>query len=541
MRDTAERRTFSDDLARAVIEARIGDTRTAFPCPDFQAQPLMFARNVLGVVPWSRQAEIIEAVRDHDRVAVVSGHKIGKSTCAAILALWFYASWPDARVVMTSTTSRQVDQILWRELRMLRARSGRCVDCKIEDPHGLVIPVPCEHSAVLDGDQGELARTGLKSRGDFREIVGFTAREAEAVAGISGRHLLYLVDEGSGVPDVIFEAIEGNRAGGAKIVIFGNGTRNSGTFFDAFHSKSRHWKTLRVSSEETPNVVNGTVDFPGLATREWVQEKKDEWGDGSPIYLVRVKGGFATAEEGQIFSIHAVAESQSRWEITPEAGRLFIGIDPAGEAGTGDDTAIVARRGLRMLHLRRKLGLDENGITVEALDVLSAYTLPRETPVLVVDREGPIGSKLMIALNEYLTAHPGAFELCSARVSDRAIRKPLMYDRMRDELTANLASWVRDGGAILEDAKLEAELNAMRWDQQVNGKYKVTPKRILRKILGRSPDTYDALALAVWEPLSLSDAATADAVETPQSTAEPYMGRDDRVFDPYAAADIWRR
>jgi hypothetical protein len=146
-------------------------------------------------------------------VCVRSGHKVSKSNSLAGIALCFYASFDDARVVMSSTTARQVDQILWRELSMMKARGGRCIACKAEDPGARRIPAPCPHSALIDGELKGLAKSGLKS--GFREIVGFTAKEAEAVAGISGANLLYLPDEASGIPQIIFDAIEGNRAGGA--------------------------------------------------------------------------------------------------------------------------------------------------------------------------------------------------------------------------------------------------------------------------------------------------------------------------------------
>ena len=54
------------------------------------------------------------------------------------------------------------------------------------------------HGEVIR-ELADLARSGMKSD-DFREIVGFTAKQAEAVAGISGENVLYLVDEASGVP-----------------------------------------------------------------------------------------------------------------------------------------------------------------------------------------------------------------------------------------------------------------------------------------------------------------------------------------------------
>lgn len=209
-------RTMADDLAQSLdVMADARSPRTTgmrWPNERYQRDPVAFAREVLGVVLWDRPIEILEAVRDHPRVAVSSGHKISKSFLAAIIALWFYCSFHEARVVLSSVTSRQVDRILWRELRMMVSRSGRCGGCRTRDPYGLTRCPECsERTTTIDGDLHELARSGLISN-DFREIVGFTAREAEAVAGVSGKHLLYLLDEASGIPNTIFEAIEGNRA-----------------------------------------------------------------------------------------------------------------------------------------------------------------------------------------------------------------------------------------------------------------------------------------------------------------------------------------
>jgi hypothetical protein len=505
-----------------------------FPSAEYRERPVDFFRDVLGVEPWSRQIDLINAVRDHARVAICSGHKVSKSHTAAGLALWFYCSFADARVVMTSTTSRQVDQILWRELRMMRARSGRCVECKTEDPEGLRIPRPCTHSALIEGEQGELARTGLKAS-DFREVVGFTAREAEAVAGISGRNLLYIVDEASGVGDDIFEAIEGNRAGGARIVMFSNGTRNEGAFYEAFTSKAAYYFTLRVSSEETPNVISGEVLIPGLATREWVEEKKAEWGEDSALYRIRIKGEHALHEEGRIFSVHLIGQAEARWAITPEAGRLFIGLDPAGESGKGDESMFAPRRGMKLLSLRGHRGLTAQAHVSHLLRYLAELRLPREVPVVVIDRAGPIGTPVYRLLTDYLETAPHAFELVGVRGSDRAVRMPQMYDRMRDELAANLELWFRDGGAIVEDTRLAAELHALEWKEAPNGRLKLTPKDDLRKVLGRSPDRFDALALACWEPLSLRD-LPASAVHLADN--DPH--EQEHVIDPYDAEKTWR-
>jgi hypothetical protein len=540
------KRSMAGDLADYIEFKLDSATRIRFPNEKYRQDPVAFCREILGVEPWAKQIEILEAVRDHQRVAVRSGHKVGKSRSAAMLALWFFCSYPDARVVMTSTTARQVDEILWREVKMVRSRGGRCVDCKraiadliksgksqIEAEHRH--PKPCPHSTLIEEEPGELARTGLKSV-DFREIVGFTAKEGEAVAGISGENLLYLPDEASGIPDSIFHAMEGNRAGGARLCMFSNPTKNEGEFYEAFHNKSAHYKCITISSEESPNVVAGEKLIPGLAERGWIEEKKLEWGEDSPLYKIRVKGEHATHEEGKIFSVHAIKQAEEAWhEVVPE-GRLFIGLDPAGATGLGDETAFASRRGPKAIELQVNLGLNSDGIIVNLTGLLRKHKIPRETPVVVMDRDGSIGAEVFGALRAYVEKNPAAFELIGVRGSDRSQRQPEVYHLMRDALTANLEAWVREGGGIPADDKLAKELHAMEWRQRANGLLSVTPKEQLRKILGRSPDRYDALALSCWEPLSLrTDEETdrkvqAAAARDPRlPTLDPYSGG----MDPY--------
>lgn len=503
--------TFAEDFAELLAVMVNVMSAVRFPTERWRDNPVAFFREVLGVEPWSKQVEIINSIRDNKRVAVKSGHKVSKSHTAAGIALWFYCSFVDARVVMTSTTSRQVDTILWREARMMRARAGRCVACKAEDPEGFRITVPCPHSAWITGSMGELARTGIKSV-DFREVVGFTAKEAEAVAGVSGKNLLYILDEASGIKPEIYEAIEGNRAGGARVVMFSNPTKTSGEFYEAFTEKKKFYALHTISSRETPNVVYGDDDpraIPGLATREWIEEKDEEWGKDSPLTKVRVDGEFAELEDAKIFSVHRIAESEDLWGDTPALGRLWIGVDPAGETGANDESAWAWRRGYKHLGLLTMRGLSAQAILVHTLGLVNEHRKAdtHEVPVVCLDIEGELGHKVYNVFAAFLhKQRKKPFELVSIRASDGAHRNPIVYDRMRDELCANLSEWMNDGGAILEDTKLEKELNQLQWvEQERTGKVKLIAKKELRKILKRSPDRYDALALCCWEPDNITD------------------------------------
>ena len=508
-------------LSMALLASLATTDGHAWPSERYAQDPVSFFTEVLGVEPWSKQIEIIEAVRDCPRVAVRSGHKVSKSCTGAGVALWFFCSFADARVVMSSVTARQVDAILWRELSMRHARAR----------------VP------IGGELAKLARTGLRSD-DFREVVGFTAKEAEAVAGISGSRLLYILDEASGIPEAIFEAIEGNRAGGARVLMLGNPTKTSGTFYDAFHAKRNFYRTIHVSSEETPNVIQGRDVVPGLATRAWVEEKRAEWGEDSALYLVRVRGEFPREEARKVVQLHLVTEAEERWEETPADGRLHIGVD---SKGTGDDAlGLAARRGQKILQVKRARCTGEAEQLEEVIQFVRAHRMPHEgSPVLKVDATGATGafaSKLRAAYGQPQDGRPAEIDVISV---DFSVRCPdPAYPTMRDALWFGAAAWLRAGGAlpperlesgaacIAHDKQLSPELTAPAFSYDAGQRLKVEPKEPLRSRLGRSTDGADAVLLAVFE-----SAATRYQREPDPPGQDFYDATSNDAFDPYAAVD----
>lgn len=523
----------------------------SFPCTQYQNDILGFARDVLGFtlcftldelvrirdeeeathVPedeqrpclWPKQIEILLEVQDavHDpkrkRVTVKSGHKISKSHTAAIIGHWFYSCFVDAKVVFSSTTFHQVQTILWDEFRKVRARS----------------------KITIPGDMHLMASSGFLSE-DFRSARGFTAKEPEAVAGISGRNLIFIVDESSGVPDDIHEAIQGNTAGGACVIEFSNPTRSVGHFFETFHGKSDFYRQVSVSSAETPNAVTGRRLIPGLATREYVDEMEAEWGKDSPFYKIRILGEFVTLDDSKPFNLAVLAIAEEQWFDAPVEGRLHIGVDPAGPGSGGDETGFCVRRGKKVLEVYARSGLSEDAIKNEIAGLISKHKRERETqddnkPVVAIDREGPIGYGVWSALKADNDSNNEPIKLLGVRASSKAIRRPDLYDLIRDELWGNLQQWFREGGTIPRDTKLEKELSVIEWTQNLKARLKATPKDDIRDLIKRSPDRADALALAVWEASSHHDedrqqqAAPAPPPPKHPSSFDPYSGG----IDPY--------
>lgn len=483
--------------------------------PSWEKDPVLFALEALGIVCWGRQAELLRAVASHRRVAVKSGHKVGKSTSAVILALWYVVTRPQARVIMTSSSGRQVRSILWKELRRVYHRASYEIGGKLHK-------VP---DAGLQFDDG-------------REILGFSTDEPEKMAGFSG-DILFIVDEASGVPEVIFEAIEGNRAGGATIVLFSNPTQTSGTFYDAFTSKRHLWHPLTISSEETPNVVEGRTVIPNLAGREWIDEKKLDWGVESPLYQVRIRGNFPLQGSNAVVSLGLVETSQRRWrerliddllvldeddleddgadidlpsactgaaldaptrELTPDdlrqLGPLEFGVDPAR---FGEDSSVIApRRGKRIFELRAFTGLDGVELAHRVVETIRALRIDGDPlPKVKVDVVG-LGASCADALRHHRGPH-GERELILVEVNSAENATTKEHHRLRDQLWFGVTDWLKEGGELPPDDKLARDLVAPTYSFDPQSRYLVEPKRETKARLGNSPDRADAVALAIFQ------------------------------------------
>ncbi|MBN8609153.1 MAG: hypothetical protein J0L92_01110 [Deltaproteobacteria bacterium] len=489
-------------LDELLAESRI----MRWPSERYAREPVRFAEEVLGFEPWSRQVEILNALRDVGQVAVASGRKTGKSRIAAAASLWFYSAVEGGRVFLHMPRGPQVEKILWPEISVLHKKSGRCLDCRLADPDG---PRPCPHSAELDGELSPRATTGLRGTDDGRCIVSITSKTIEAVSGYSGPQL-WVVDESAGVDDAIFDAIEGNGLGGGlKVLYLGNPTKNRGRFFEVFNNEKRGkaYHRVQLSSEEAAQARDRNGErFGHLATQAKIDEYKELWGEDSPLYLVHVKGQYALGEDGAAFSVHAIAEAVARWHDDPGEGRLYIGVDPAGVSGLGDETGFARRRGTKILRIDTQRGMDEDAILAEIIRIVESDRREREVPVVVVDREGSIGSVVHSRIIEYLDrfrlGQRKPFEYIPVKPSLPAERMPQAYPRVRDEVIANFERWMRTG-SIPDDDKLAKELNTVQWTEQVDQRLKATPKEEMRRILERSPDRMDAAMLSCWDSMAL--------------------------------------
>jgi phage terminase large subunit len=509
------------DLAEALEDEVVG---ARWPNAKYADDPVGFVEEVLHDHPTKRQVEFLEAVRDNQHVAFKSSHKVGKSRALVWVALWWFCTRIDARVLLTSSVERQVDKVLWREMILVIRKSGIQLDAR-----------PAEH-----------AKTGMVAH-DMREIVGLSAREAESVAGTSGINVLYLVDEASGCAETLFAAFEGNLAGGGKLVLCSNPTRCNGQFFDAFQPASLienggPWKTLSANALESPNVIAGRMVIPGLATLEYVEGRKAAWGEDSAEYKVRVLGEFPTNEERRMLTIHDIKSAEDRWEDASDDGPLRIGLDVAGAGVGGDESVLALRRGKKLLALYAYRSAREADLLAFIRGFIREHRRTGEGPVhVVVDCEG-FGWPVYEHIAGHAMSEDGRKEMLvfGVHAGHRAQRDPTRFDRTRDELFAAAEAWIKDGGAIPRDVKLSQELHAPEWNGTASGRLKATDKDTLKKILGRSPDRLDAVCLSCWEVDNFAERVAEQKAAVERENLAADQRRVPR-FDPWAAEKAWRR
>ena len=184
-----------------------------------KANPVRFVQNTLGTKPWQKQNDILNALRDHDFVAVRSCNGSGKTYTAALATIWWLMIHDEAVVITTAPSERQVKDLLWREIGSLYHQNRLLIGGKITQ-----------------------SRLELSKK---RFAFGFSTNTTERFQGFHSPNMLVIVDEASGVREFIFDAIFGAiTSENSKMLIIGNPNSLAGTFYDAFHKNRTYWKTI---------------------------------------------------------------------------------------------------------------------------------------------------------------------------------------------------------------------------------------------------------------------------------------------------------
>lgn len=462
--------------------------RTAPVWPEYRDDPVGFIETILRIRLWSKQRQLLRAIAANPKVAVRSGQKTGKTTTLVLAAIWWTCTRPRGRVRFVAPTGESIKNNCWKELR-------RVVDLLLDpkDEGGATI---CK---LLGGIRPALVHTTGMQWPDGREIVGQAPEKAESLQGFSGPENLTLVDEGSGVADALFEAIDGDAAAGGHIAAAGNPTQQSGWFFDAFNSKREFWTTMVISSEEVPNVTGAEPPIAGLAEPAFIKAREREYGRDSAWFKVRILGIFAGSASNAIVALSLVDAAHKRWEARPAndvvEAPLEFGVDVARFGD--DDSAIAPRRGPRVYPMITLHGFDTVGVVGKLREAYAAHARPGEVAKLKIDTTGGYGAGVadVIRADDDLSKLFDIVEVNFSSVAD----DETAYANLRAQIHFGVADWLKAGGEMPKDPKLEAELLTPVYGFDARGRRKVESKDEIKKRLHRSPDRADSLALAVYE------------------------------------------
>ncbi len=433
-----------------------------------------FVRDILGAAgkPYDKQVEILKALAKHDRVSVAACNSSGKDWAAARAIVWWLHTRPNAKVVVTGPTLRQVRDILWHELRLAVAAAGDALPGRIT-----------ESKYVID---------------DNRFAIAFSSNSHHNIQGFHSPNLLVVVTEAQGVKQAYMEALK--RLNPAKVLLIGNPLSHEGELYESHHAKSALYHQITISAFDSPNFRRKRFRIPGLVTPEDVEHHRRDWGDDSPLYIASVLGQFPDALDDSLTTRNHVDRAIERHEEQAEA-------DPEGEEWRdlpyrmgvdvarfgADESVICIRRGYRverLIPLRR--GLDN----MQVADEVKAWADALEVPAVFVDGTG-LGAGVVDRLSQL------GVPVIGVDVGGKA-RRPAQFADLRAEIFWEVARLLReDAAAIPNDPVLVGQLLALRYDVSSTGRIRLESKSKLRKRGVASPDRADALALAFMEPPSL--------------------------------------
>lgn len=373
--------------------------------------PVFHIRQAQGVqfLP-SYASNIARAVSKYSFTAIKACHGIGKTFTMGRIVPAFLTTHPNSIVLTTAPTYRQVNDLLWNEIRQAHRKS--------------VYPLGGQ---IMDGAPRWNINEKWFAVGFSYDRKGASSdREGEnknsSGQGYHAEDMLIIIDEATGVDDFVFDQIMGMAtSGNVRIVAIGNPTTKRTKFFQFFNNRA--WHNISLSCFDSPNLIANNfrnVDDlrreldqllrlepdemlmrirkykkprPQLTTAQWVMTMAlpDQWGIDSPVFQSRCLSMWPEIEEDVLMPEGMVRAACERKEPRPLAsiphGR-YIGVDCARKGR--DKTVITVIEDWTQVaryELKQKDNVEVAGKVIDILNSRNRAPIER----LVIDATG-VGS-----------------------------------------------------------------------------------------------------------------------------------------------------
>jgi hypothetical protein len=309
-----------------------------------------------------------------------------------------------------------------------------------------------------------------------------TARKEnpEALAGVHAQSVLIIVDEASGVDEVVYETGQGALSTvGAIAVLIGNPTKPSGFFYKTHNELSDLWRTRRVSCMESSRV-----------SEDYIKSQERTYGRDSREFKVRVMGDFPDSGADAVIPRSYVESAQGR-DIEPNRNGRVWGLDPGRG---GDPSGFIDRTDNAILDIAEVRVDDVMRLTGWVVNRWNTTPQSQRPHSVFVDAIG-LGAGIADRLAELGLPVVAVNVAEVASMSDR-------YVRLRDELWFETRHWfetmdvtipTRGDKPLVE--KLTHELASVESEYMSNGKLQVESKEKMRRRGVKSPNLADALCL----------------------------------------------
>ena len=393
-------------------------------------------------------------------MCVPSCHDAGKSFLAARLAAWWIGTHPpgEAFVLTSAPTHRQVKGVLWQEIGAAFRRAR--------------LPGRLNQTEWWIGDR--LVGMGLKPS-EF---------DPDAFQGFHRRYVLVIFDEASGIPGPLWDAADSLVANEeSRFLAIGNPTDVASRFGEECKPGSG-WAVEPIDGLLTPNFTGEACPEAVsrlLLSKTWVEEKRRKWGEGSPLWISKVRGQFPQTSTDGVIPSGWVERAQNKESVPGDPS--VLGMD----VGAGGNKNVIAhRRGGHVRIIRR----DQEPDTMKSTGNLIADLKTTGALHALVDEIG-VGRGVVDRGREQ--GQP----IIGVNVG-RPARDTEAYANLRAELWWGLRERFETDEVDLDaaDEDLAAQLVAMKYKRTSRGQIIIESKAEMKKRGLESPDEADAVMLA---------------------------------------------
>ena len=261
----------------------------------YQKHPIEFCIRHLGAWPDQNQRPILRALANDEDVSIRSGRGVGKTSLLSLATLHYLYCYPYSKVLCIAPTRHQLRDNLWAEI----AKWMR-------------------HSNISDDFEWTAERLSIKGKESEWFAKAQTAKDPESILGTHSTHLLLVCDEGSGISEDIFDAIDGTLSTkGSRLLMAGNPTKSSGRFYDSHHKLRSLYRTFHISCLDSSRV-----------DKKLIITQKQKWGEDSDMYRCHILGEFPSGDPDTFIRLADVEDAILRDDVSID-GDMCIGVDCA--------------------------------------------------------------------------------------------------------------------------------------------------------------------------------------------------------------------